>query len=722
MARKATYILLAVLCVATGLLAPRLLVQVPAQTRSQDVELFGEKQVHSNHIRLGADSGARVEWKSEDVAGANSVLISFAVEFEHLNKIALMAQTSSGPVDLLQNGDHYDTLTKRDGALEVGFVGGTAFVTRGAFPVTQFPTDVNNVESLTLQTENSTLRLYAVSAVRLDPKTEYSFDSRPLAYLEIASRKAGGRLSAIFIAVIALALIVEQLFAHLLLRLEPRKTTTSQIVTLAVVAGWLGLCAVSATATRLADFGVLMFIYGRVRYLVTASAAADPAAPHPIGRWVGIPVAALGALGVYRVLARAMDGGPAVIAMGVTAGVFASFFLLDAAASARQGRWGRAIAALGWSAIPAALTNLNVAYTPLAVLALGWPAWCVRRDWRWSGPVMLATGLLALASVEVAVRAAVPPEEALPGQITEDYAEEKTLFYVPRDFFEYTPLYMSSERMQVSAINLRSGPATFEKPEGTFRILVLGGSNVWGDGLESNDETFSAQMEKILNERYDHPRFEVLNGGVKGYIGFQIMLLYTLYAYRFDPDLVILYMNRNDFTTQRGVGRLRSFLEKEERLPISRETQLLLRKSRAYNLMSRQVAQWRESSWLLGRMEDKLLVDVNPPEDVQENMRTIVEKAKSQGAKVAIVSEFTAEEEQETRFFQVRKRTRELADEQHVPYFDAWTYMRSNYETWDVAFRHDPVHTTAYGHSELAKRLVKFLDDEKLLPALEKSP
>ncbi|MCB1153053.1 SGNH/GDSL hydrolase family protein [bacterium] len=722
MTRKAIYILLAVLCVATGLLAAHLLVKLSPETHADRVELVGKTRTDSDNIRLGRDSAVRVEWKPEDIAGANSVLISFAVEFENLQKIALTAQTSSGPVDLLQGGDHYDTLTKRDGALEVGFVGGIAYVTRGAFPVVEFPIDVNDVRSLALQTEQSTLRLYAVSAARLDRKNEYSFDSTPVAYLEIKPQAAGWRQSTLFVALVALALLAESILAHWLLRLEFHRTMRSQVLTLAVVAAWLGLCTVSATATRLADFGMLLFLYGRLRYLVTASHAADPSTPHPFGRWIGIPFAALGVFGFVRLTAGALGEGSTAVAVAVAGGLFVSYFVLDAVASDRQGRWGRAAAVLGWSAIPAALVNLNFALAPLAILALGWPAWCVRRGWRWSGPVMLATALLALVSVEMTVRAAVPAEKALPGQITEDYDEEETLFYVPRDFFEYTPLYMSSERMQVSAINLRSGPATFEKPEGTFRILVLGGSNVWGDGLESNDETFSAQMEKILNERYDHPRFEVLNGGVKGYIGFQIMLLYTLYAYRFDPDLVILYMNRNDFTTQRGVGRLRSFLEKEERLPISRETQLLLRKSRAYNLMSRQVAQWRESSWLLGRMEDKLLVDVNPPEDVQENMRTIVEKAKSQGAKVAIVSEFTAEEEQETRFFQVRKRTRELADEQHVPYFDAWTYMRSNYETWDVAFRHDPVHTTAYGHSELAKRLVKFLDDEKLLPALEKSP
>jgi hypothetical protein len=58
------------------------------------------------------------------------------------------------------------------------------------------------------------------------------------------------------------------------------------------------------------------------------------------------------------------------------------------------------------------------------------------------------------------------------------------------------------------------GPATPLEPEpGVHRVLALGGSTTFGEGVEE-DAAFPAQLERVLNAA-GRGRFEVLNGGVE---------------------------------------------------------------------------------------------------------------------------------------------------------------------------------------------------------------
>lgn len=72
-----------------------------------------------------------------------------------------------------------------------------------------------------------------------------------------------------------------------------------------------------------------------------------------------------------------------------------------------------------------------------------------------------------------------------------------------------------------------------------YRILVLGDSYVFGHGVEE-DETFCSLLSNML------PGSEVLNFGVSGYSTDQELLLLQDRGVRYDPDLVILCLYRND--------------------------------------------------------------------------------------------------------------------------------------------------------------------------------
>ena len=96
-----------------------------------------------------------------------------------------------------------------------------------------------------------------------------------------------------------------------------------------------------------------------------------------------------------------------------------------------------------------------------------------------------------------------------------------------------------------NSYGLRTPEFEKEKPDNTFRIFTLGGSTTWGAGA-SDDEIWSAHLQKIINEKITDKEVEVINAGTPGgttkseYGSIKNKLL------SFDPDLIIMYDGWND--------------------------------------------------------------------------------------------------------------------------------------------------------------------------------
>lgn len=80
-----------------------------------------------------------------------------------------------------------------------------------------------------------------------------------------------------------------------------------------------------------------------------------------------------------------------------------------------------------------------------------------------------------------------------------------------------------------------------EKPAGTFRVVGLGDSNLFGWGV-GEGEPYLQILEKRMGER-----FEALNFGVPGYNAVMEVATYEHRAAELDPDLVIVHFIGNDF-------------------------------------------------------------------------------------------------------------------------------------------------------------------------------
>lgn len=84
------------------------------------------------------------------------------------------------------------------------------------------------------------------------------------------------------------------------------------------------------------------------------------------------------------------------------------------------------------------------------------------------------------------------------------------------------------------------------KPEGVFRILCLGASNVFGYGVEDDQSTWPERVEQsLIKKGY---KVESLNLGCPGTNSSQALVFFSLIGKKYDPDLIIFYQGWNDLT------------------------------------------------------------------------------------------------------------------------------------------------------------------------------
>jgi hypothetical protein len=153
--------------------------------------------------------------------------------------------------------------------------------------------------------------------------------------------------------------------------------------------------------------------------------------------------------------------------------------------------------------------------------------------------IVLVTVGMALGLLELSLRLFGP---ILPGNYTSGaYLERHPLY----GFFHvrgYDGWLKSSEyfaRVHFNGLGLRDPRDRYEKPPGTFRILLLGDSFMEAAQVDQR-ETTAAVLEARLRAARPDLNVEVINAGVAGW-GTGIEGLYLdNEGYRFEPDLVVL--------------------------------------------------------------------------------------------------------------------------------------------------------------------------------------
>lgn len=101
--------------------------------------------------------------------------------------------------------------------------------------------------------------------------------------------------------------------------------------------------------------------------------------------------------------------------------------------------------------------------------------------------------------------------------------------------------------VSISSLGLRDREYTREKPQGTFRIVGVGDSVMFGWGV-LEEETFLAVLERWLEDLPSPPdRYEVLNFAAPGYNTAIEVALLEQKALPLQPDLLIIHHVSNDW-------------------------------------------------------------------------------------------------------------------------------------------------------------------------------
>ena len=129
----------------------------------------------------------------------------------------------------------------------------------------------------------------------------------------------------------------------------------------------------------------------------------------------------------------------------------------------------------------------------------------------WSGAISTLLVICLIGSAEAGVRFSPLKHRLTPLQTGKTFTDDDALFFVPDGFFVAADGKGKGSAFIVREINFRSGVPERPKPDNVFRVIVMGGSNVWGDGIDDPQLTFSAWLEKDLQQAHPEKNIEVVN-------------------------------------------------------------------------------------------------------------------------------------------------------------------------------------------------------------------
>ncbi|MCB0832926.1 MAG: SGNH/GDSL hydrolase family protein, partial [Bacteroidetes bacterium] len=104
---------------------------------------------------------------------------------------------------------------------------------------------------------------------------------------------------------------------------------------------------------------------------------------------------------------------------------------------------------------------------------------------------------------------------------------------------------IGNKPVTINSHGMRDREYTVQKPDGIFRILVIGNSCTYGWGVYQ-DSTYSKVLEQLLNRNHAAQQYEVMNAGVIGYSISQILEFLKADGNLWSPDLVLVSHTFNE--------------------------------------------------------------------------------------------------------------------------------------------------------------------------------
>lgn len=309
--------------------------------------------------------------------------------------------------------------------------------------------------------------------------------------------------------------------------------------------------------------------------------------------------------------------------------------------------------------------------------------------------------------------------------------------WTPHPYLTYypTPNYRKG-RTSHNSLGYRNDEFPLAKPEGVYRIAVLGGSSTYDVRIEDNAATFTAQLEKLLKEGYGYKNVQVINAGVPGYNSWEILANLEFRVLDLNPDLVIIYEGINDVharlvepSAYRGDDLGRRQVWHAPRVALWEHSAVLRIVSRTLNI-TRQVSVddfVSSPTYLSWPFEDRLSEDnldpaeilkENPPVYVRRNLENMIAIAKEHGVEIMFstwayspyLNDYVSQGYYQQGLKEDNDLIKEVATDEHIPLFDFAAVMPQDVKYWA-----DGRHSTEAGALLKAKLFAGFIDAQGLI-------
>jgi lysophospholipase L1-like esterase len=115
------------------------------------------------------------------------------------------------------------------------------------------------------------------------------------------------------------------------------------------------------------------------------------------------------------------------------------------------------------------------------------------------------------------------------------YIQHPVLTIIPNQHF--TTINVNNEGFRGDEINI-------SKTNNDYRIIIIGGSTVFGSGLSNDKQTIPYELNKIFDKKYTN--VEVINAGISSITSFEELYHFKEKLIHLKPDLMIFYDGHND--------------------------------------------------------------------------------------------------------------------------------------------------------------------------------
>lgn len=278
----------------------------------------------------------------------------------------------------------------------------------------------------------------------------------------------------------------------------------------------------------------------------------------------------------------------------------------------------------------------------------------------------------------------------------------------------YSHDYRQGIAAQLDARGYRETRLETPPAPGTFRILAVGDSFVFGFGVASSEDTWPAAIERSLTGRSgpDAPRYQVLNAGRPGADSAREFAVLRELLPDVQPDLVLLGYYVNDCET---VAEKRAYFASRRLLPVISEN--MERVSQLWWLLESVLVRRLEAAGLRPSYVEHLLAQTEPGSEAwaahEADLRRLMERA---GRPAVLVLFPLLTDFDDYPLSVLHERVAAVAEAAGLPVLDlVEAFAGIAPERLEVSPR-DP-HLNEYGLALAAEATVRFLVERELLPA-----